>query len=91
MIETIISGLTLVGIGIVFALPGIFLGWWLNNAEIAPNRWRAVLFFSIFFVVAKNIWFPNVSYGWLALIAISWSTVGIYRFDLYRAFKEKKP
>jgi hypothetical protein len=78
------------GLGILFAIPGILFGFWLRKLDIAPNRYYLVIPFSVFFVFIKRIWFSELSIAWFALILITATTLGIYRMDLYWATRQGK-
>jgi len=89
MINAMIFGLISIGIGTLFAIPAIALGYWLHKSHIAPNRFGLSLLFCVVMVFIKRIWFPSLPYGLLGLIAILGSTLGVYRMDIYWAIKRE--
>lgn len=89
MYNIIIFSLVSIGIGILFALPGISLGIILKKYQIAPNRLWGVLMLSIIFVFIKRIWFTDLSYNWFSFILILGTTVGVYRMDIYWALNKE--
>ena len=90
MVSTIIFGLTSLGLGIFFAIPAIVLGFWLERVHSMTNRFWLSMLFSIVLVFVKQIWLPELSYYWLALIVIAGSTVGVYRMDIYWAVNQSR-
>lgn len=90
MINTVISTLTSIGIGTLFAIPGIILGYWLKKAGIAPNRAWLSLIVCVALALIRQFGVPSLTYGWLALISIAGSTLGIYRMDIYEAATQEK-
>ena len=89
MIDVIASILTSIILGFVFAIPSIFLGYWLQKIGKAPNRAWLSIFFCIVLSFIKQIWLSELSWGWFALLVIAGSTLGIYRMDFYWASKNQ--
>ncbi len=81
--------LTSIGIGILFAIPGIAFGSFLEKHQIASNRIRDVLATSVFFVLFRQVWYPQIPYIWLALAIILGTTMGLYRVEIFWAMKSK--
>ena len=73
-----------------FSIPGIAFGSYLEKRQIASNRVRDVVLFSVFFVFVKRIWYPQVPYFWLAIILILGTTAGLYKMEIYWAMKKNK-
>jgi uncharacterized membrane protein len=90
MIQTIQFILTSVGIGMLFSIPGILLGYYLKKNNIAPNRSWLTIILCIISTFAKRIWLPDLSYYWFALFLLLGSTLGIYRMDIHWAITSKK-
>ena len=90
MINTIISILTSIGIGTLFAIPGIILGYWLKKAGIAPNHSWLSLLVCVALALIRQFWVPSLTYGGLALISIAGSILGVYRMDIYQAATQEK-
>jgi hypothetical protein len=88
MIEKIHFVLVTLLVGVLLSVPGVLFGSWLKKKNIAPNRWLLTIIFCMVLVFAKRIWLPNLSYYWFSLILIVGSTVGLYRMDIYWAFKK---
>ena len=91
MIETVQFTLTTMGIGILFSIPGILLGYWLKKTNRAPNRSWLTIIFCIVLTFIKRIWLTDSSYYGLALILLAGSTLGVYQMDIYWATSSKKP
>jgi len=89
MFDILILIFTSVGIGILFAVPGIAFGSFLEKHQIASNRPRVALMFSIFFVFFKRIWYPQIPYALLAVGIILGTTTGLYRMEIYWAMKKR--
>jgi hypothetical protein len=77
--------LTSLGIGILFSLPSIILGYWLKKKNIAPNRSLLTIIFCIVLTFVKRILTPDLAFHWFALILLIGSTLGVYRMDFYWA------
>jgi hypothetical protein len=90
MINILIFGFISIGIGVLFAIPGIILGCWLEKSNLAPNRCWLSLIFCVVLVLIKRIWFPDLSYFILGVLIILGSTVGVYRMDIYWSMVQKK-
>ena len=89
MVDMLLFGLISLGLGLLFSIPSVVLGFWLERSNIAPNRFWLSLLFCIVLVFVKRIWFPDLSYYWLALIVIMGSTIGVYRMDIYWAINNQ--
>ena len=85
MVNTLISTLISIGTGVLLAVPALFLGYWLKKTGKTPNHSLISLLSCIIFSVIRQIWFPDLSFGWHALFTITGSTVGVYRIYVYRA------
>jgi len=85
MVNTVISTLISIGTGILLAVLALFLGYWLKKTGKTPNHSLISLLSCIMFSVIRQIWFPDLSFGWHALFTITGSTVGVYRIYVYRA------
>ena len=90
MLDILIFIFTSIGIGIIFAVPGILFGLFLENHGIASNRVRAAMATSIFFVFFSRIWYPQIPYILLAGGIILGTTTGLYRTEIYWAMKKNK-
>jgi len=89
MIREIFFVLTSLGIGILYSIPALILGYWLKKHG-KPNRYLLSLLFCIFLTFVKRIWLSDLSYYWLALITVTGSTIGVYRMDIYWTIFKKK-
>jgi hypothetical protein len=76
------------GGGFLLAMPGIIIGYCLQKKRKLANRAGFSLFFCIVLVLIREIWLPNLSFSWLALISIAGSTLGVYRMDIYWMFRQ---
>ena len=90
MLEILTIILKSVVIGILFALPGIAFGAYLEKKGIALKHYPEVLALSILSVFIKQIWYPDASYTWFTAMLILATTVGLYRTELYWANQAKK-
>jgi glucan phosphoethanolaminetransferase (alkaline phosphatase superfamily) len=91
MIQTTQFILTSLGIGMLFSVPGILLGYWLKKKNIAPNRSLLTIIFCVVLTFVKRIWIPDLALHWFALVLLTGSTLGVYRMDFYWAASPKKP
>ena len=89
-VGTLISILSSVAMGILFALPGIYFGSYLEKKKIATNRPLTVLAFSVFFVFFRQIWYPQLPYIVLAVIIILGTTMGLYKMEIWWAMKDNR-
>ena len=76
-------------IGLLYSVPGVLLGYWLEKKYVAPNRSFISISFCVVLVFIQRIWLPNVSFHWLALVLLTGSTLGVYRMDIYWAISKK--
>jgi hypothetical protein len=88
MLDILTSILVSIGTGVLFAIPGIVLGFWLKKSGVAPNRSWLSLLFCVVLAFIQQFWLSSLAYGWLALISIIGSTLGVYRMDIYWAIKQ---
>ena len=77
-------------IGILFAIPGMVLGFWLEKSHKAPNRSFSSLFVCISAVFILRILTPDLSYLPVGIILILASTLGVYNMDIYDAWNKNK-
>ncbi len=83
MTHIVASILISICVGLLFAIPGMILGYWLNKAGLAPNRGWFSIIFCVTLSLLHQFWLTNLSYSWLALISITGSTIGAYSMDIY--------
>jgi hypothetical protein len=88
MLDILISILISIGTGVLFAIPAIVLGFWLKKAGIAPYRSWLSLLFCVVLAFIRQFWLLNLAYGWLALLSVIGSTLGVYRMDIYWSIKQ---
>lgn len=89
MMEAIQFILISLGIGILFSIPGILLGYWLKKKNIAPNRsWSSIIHCLILTFVTR-IWLPDAPFFWFAFFLLAGSTLGVYRMDIYWAKRSR--
>ena len=90
MLETLAFIVTSLLIGVVFSLPGIAFGHYLEKRQVAPNRFVLVLIFSTLLVFLKRIWLNDLPYILLAIIIVLGTTAGMYKMDFYWSMKTDK-
>lgn len=90
MIQMIQFALISIGIGTLFSVPGILLGYYLKKKHIAPNRSWLSIIYCVILTFVKRIWLPNAPFGWFVFFLIAGSTLAVYRMDMYRASKNAK-
>ena len=88
MARTFIFILNSIGIGLLFSIPGIIIGFWLEKNKCAPNRYRLSILFCIVIVGIQRLQFPSLPFHWLALILLIGSTIGVYRRDIFWAMNK---
>lgn len=89
LLQIINITITSFGIGILFSIPGVLLGYWLKNKNLAPNRSLLTIIFCVVLTFIKRIWMPDLAIHWFALILLTGSTLGVYRMDMYWAKKSQ--
>lgn len=90
MLQTIEDVLITIGIGLLYSIPSILLGFWLEKKQIAPNRYLLSIIMCVILCLALRFFdSADLLTVWVALLFITGSTVGIYRMDIYWAIKRK--
>jgi hypothetical protein len=64
MVQLILFVLTSIGIGLLFSILGILLGFWLEKNHKAPNRYWLTIILCLVSTFVKRIWLPDLSFFW---------------------------
>lgn len=89
MLQIIAEILVTIGIGLLYSIPSILLGFWLEKKQIAPNRYLLSIILCVVLCLALRFFASaELLTDWVALLFITGSTVGIYRMDIYWAIKK---
>ncbi len=88
MVHALAIGLVSMGLGAVFSIPAVALGFWLQKTGKGSNRYRASIWMCILVVLFQQIWAKGLPYDLLLLIALFASTLGVYCMDIYWAVQQ---
>ncbi len=83
MSSSVVDALITVGLGALFTVPAVLLGFWLQKTRKAPNRWIASGLMSVAVVLFKLLWVAGMPYGFFVFLIVLASTLGVYRMDIY--------